>query len=266
MIRLSHHRKRAALVGVGALVLAAAGSVAYGAIPAADGAIHACRATANPPVLSLTLGGSSSAYQKGDVRIVDEGEACRSYEAPVSWNQKGVKGDQGVPGATGPTGPQGPVGPAGTDGRPGADGLPGPTGPQGPAGPTGPAGASDVYIRHSEGAYNSNGQVNTHTTLAVPPGTYLVSGKAVITNDDGDSQPAGCRLIFAGLTEGDSSTIVLPGSPTFELEGGKGAVVTVTDTISLLGPNTIVMDCNVYTGTIFDIVLTATRVTAAHVQ
>ena len=77
------------------LGIAALGSLAYGAIPAADGTLRGCYQRTN-----------------GNLRLVDEGEACRSYEKLVTWNQKGQPGAPGVSGyevvtATAPGTPSG---------------------------------------------------------------------------------------------------------------------------------------------------------------
>lgn len=37
----------------------------------------------------------------GDVRIIEDGEACRNNESPVSWNQQGPQGEPGEPGEPG---------------------------------------------------------------------------------------------------------------------------------------------------------------------
>lgn len=66
---------------------------------------------------------------KGWLRAVDNANACRKHERPLSWN------------VTGPAGPQGPAGAAGPAGPPGPQGPPGPAGPEGPVGPAGPPGA-----------------------------------------------------------------------------------------------------------------------------
>ena len=115
---LSKKRVPALIAGVaiGAIV---AGGIAYAAIPAPDGTINACYA------------------KSGNIRIVEQGETCKANEDPITWNQKGVKGD---PGATGPAGATGPIGPEGPTGQTGPEGPAGPAGPEGPEGPAGPAG------------------------------------------------------------------------------------------------------------------------------
>jgi hypothetical protein len=108
-------KKIAVVVGI---ALGAAGGTAWAAeavtsIVAPDGTISGC-------------------YQQnnGQLRVVASGEACRSSEVAISWNQRGQQGDAGATGAPGAAGPQG------------APGLPGSEGPQGPPGPPGPEGPS----------------------------------------------------------------------------------------------------------------------------
>lgn len=48
----------------------------------------------------------------GAVRIVDEGDVCRTGESSRSWHRDGPQGPKGDPGLTGPPGPVGPPGPA----------------------------------------------------------------------------------------------------------------------------------------------------------
>ncbi len=160
---LKHYPRKIVVPTVAAV--AVTGAIAVAAIPSASGTINACYAT----------GG----LNKGNVRIVDEGVACRSGELAISWNQKGQKGDTGAAGAAGGKGDKGDTGAAGAagavgaagaagakgdkgdagaagangqDGAAGAVGAPGakgergdtgatgPAGPQGPVGPQGPAG------------------------------------------------------------------------------------------------------------------------------
>ncbi len=66
------------IVAVVAVVLAV-GGVTYAAIPASDGTLHACYAQTNGLLLGIP-------HSKGDLRLVDEDEACRNYEQPVSWD------------------------------------------------------------------------------------------------------------------------------------------------------------------------------------
>ena len=81
------------------------GGIAWAAIPDHDGAIHGC-------------------YTKvgGVLRVIDtaKGQKClANLEVPITWNERGPKGDPGT---------------AGVDGAPGRQGEPGPAGPPGPSG------------------------------------------------------------------------------------------------------------------------------------
>ena len=85
---------RAAVIGtaIGAVGVTA---IATGAIPTGDGTIRSCY-DAN-----------------GSLRVIDSdiGQACRTTEKPLTFNQRGPKGDTGATGATGPAGPAGTVSP-----------------------------------------------------------------------------------------------------------------------------------------------------------
>jgi hypothetical protein len=99
-------RSRGAAIGTAALVVVLGGG-AYAAIPGSDGTISGCYATKS----GVQMG---TQYSKGDLRAVDAGESCRTYEKSVSWSQRGPAGPEG------PTGAEGPEGPAGEPGTSGA--------------------------------------------------------------------------------------------------------------------------------------------------
>jgi hypothetical protein len=88
---------RTATVFGAAALFAGGAMVSYAAIPSGDGSVKACYAKTDGLLLGIP-------HSKGDVRIIDSGEGCRSYETQIIWNQEGLKGDQGL------TGPQGPPG------------------------------------------------------------------------------------------------------------------------------------------------------------
>jgi hypothetical protein len=101
-------------VGIAAAAILMVGAgIAYAAIPGASGVISGC-------------------YEKrtGLLRVIDTqaGAKCLSFETPITWNQRGPKGDPGPPGAAGAAGPQG------------ERGLQGERGPQGEHGPEGESG------------------------------------------------------------------------------------------------------------------------------
>jgi hypothetical protein len=61
----------------GLAVIIATSGVAYGAIPSSDGSVKSCYAKTDGLLLGIP-------HSKGDVRIVDSGEACRAYEQQIS--------------------------------------------------------------------------------------------------------------------------------------------------------------------------------------
>jgi len=119
---------RAALVGAGAVVLAAGGATAALDARGDGDVVNACRS------------------KSGLLRALAAGAACRKSEQALSWNVRGVPGAAGPGGSAGPAGPAGPPGAAGADGAAGAagaqgaQGIPGPAGSAGPSGPAGSAG------------------------------------------------------------------------------------------------------------------------------
>jgi hypothetical protein len=158
MRRYTSHRLQL-LVAVG-VVAAITGGIAYAAIP------------------TTTTGVINGCYENrlGILRVIDAeaGKTCTKYETPISWNQKGVKGDQGLEGAAGTDGADGTSvnsdalaagdpncaqggskftasngvtyacnGAPGQDGEPGADGAQGPPGAAG-ADFTGAAAGGDL--------------------------------------------------------------------------------------------------------------------------
>lgn len=163
--------RRAATATVIAAGIALAAGGAYAVVPGSDGAIRACYAKSDSLLLGIP-------FSKGDVRIVDEGASCRSYETAVSWSQKGVQGD------TGPQGPQGPTGATGDTGGTGPQGPEGPRGPAGPTGPQGPAGPTSAPVAYSHSA-----------TVTLDP---EAAGAAIVNIMDG--VPAGAYVVTATLS------------------------------------------------------------------
>ena len=60
-----------------------AGGVAFATVPSTGGVINGCYG-----------------QRTGIVRVIDTeaGAQCMAFEVPISWNQKGEKGDQGLQG------------------------------------------------------------------------------------------------------------------------------------------------------------------------
>ena len=157
-------------IAASAVALTTMGGVAWAAIPATDGLIKGCYAK--------TSGLLGVSYSKGDVRIVDSAESCRSYETEITWNQRGPKGDPGMAGPAGPTGPAGAQGPAGPIGAQGPAGPVGPAGPQGVPGPAGTAGGIAGYevVRASTGGFGSDLTDDVEVMAYCPNGKKAMSG------------------------------------------------------------------------------------------
>jgi hypothetical protein len=122
----------------------------------------------------------------------------------LTTGPQGATGPQGPIGPQGPTGPQGATGPQGLVGPSGPQGLTGPQGAQGPTGPQGPAGPVTVYLQtaatNSYQLYYGTAGRDTFSTfpiqivgyphglssaatvahVALPAGTFLITGKAVL--------------------------------------------------------------------------------------
>jgi hypothetical protein len=145
-------------------------AAAIATIPSPDGTIYACYQKVNSPI-------PGAPYYKGDVRIVDQAEACKPQEIRISWNSAGQVG---------------PTGPAGTNGATGPAGATGATGAMGPAGPVGPAGAdgSPLWAVIEDG-------FNGHApTVRVASGSHAIgaeftsNGTSLVTFDRDVSQCA----------------------------------------------------------------------------
>jgi hypothetical protein len=172
-MQITRTRKTSVAALAATAILATVG-VGWAAIPAADGQIKGCYATTDGLLLGIP-------HSKGDTRIVDSAESCRSYEKPIAWSQIGPVGPQGRQGVQGEPGKDGAKGADGADGAQGPQGPEGPTGPQGPGGGQGPAGANgvtNVQLRKAEGSMGPNStQVGDASCL---PGEQATGGGATL--------------------------------------------------------------------------------------
>lgn len=142
---------------------------------ASSGSISACYATRGGLLPTL--------HSTGDLRLIQPGETCRSYEQPITWNQAGVPGVPGAPGALGPhgepglQGPQGEAGPQGDAGTPGEPGPQGEPGLQGPPGEPGAGGGGATAYSASAGPISAGTSFRPDVivTLPVPAGAYAIS-------------------------------------------------------------------------------------------
>ena len=270
-------RRTGRRVGVGAAVaLAVTGvtaAVGYAAIPDSGGVIHAC-------------------YSRngGSMRVSDNG-TCKSTEVALSWNNVGragltwrgewasgteyaerdavlyqgssyiaifsnagspppgsnwmllaAAGQKGDTGATGGAGAPGPTGPAG------------PVGPAGPKGDTGAPGVTDAYIaRQPPGSVFADPHREV-VALTLPPGSYVLQGKAnVLNSDDASASFGNC-----GVAGGDQ------GRWAFTDLREQGTTVSFLDTHASSVTTTIRLTCSAADNDVevSDGVLVATRVGA----
>lgn len=213
------------LGGLGLVLAIGAAAVATAAIPGPDGAIKGCYATNNGSLLQP--------HSKGDTRIVDSGEACRSYEKTIAWNQKGAKGD------TGPQGPQGATGETGAAGPQGETGAEGPVGSQGPEGPPGPASAGDeVYFASESGSTADTPSGDFVMRKQIPTGTYML--EAQISADS--SGTTGSRSTGVTCYLGDLGEHVL--LYLHEVDSTRSAATTTLTTGQFFAENDeVTLDC-----------------------
>ena len=212
-----------AAVGAGVLLFAGSTTAAT-PIPDASGTVHGC-------------------YQKkaGNVRVVASESECRSSEVPISWNQqgpKGDKGDQGPQGLQGEQGIQGEPGAPGARGVPGEPGAPGARGTPGEPGAPGAPGApgiSEAFITRAPGAARIEpgpGGANVGS-LTVPPGHYVLMGKANVSQDDDTDWTFGA----CSLSGADG------GAFGFVDDLAQQETVSMLDTAFYAAPTTITMRC-----------------------
>lgn len=210
------YRRALRIAGASAALIGAMSAPAAAAIPGANGAIKGCYARTDALLLGIP-------HSKGDARIVDENEGCRSYETLLFWNQTGPRGPTGPQGAQGDTGAAGPQGPTGE------------RGPQGPAGPTGATGATGP-AGISRATFAGGGLVNIKELAQVisknlPAGSWAIAATANMTVARGRfangeiTQTSYCELrsgavVIGGATDRRSLFSDQVGAATLSMNGG----------------------------------------------
>ncbi len=196
--RLSISRKALAAIGI-VVIGVIAGGVTYASIPGPNGVVHGCYQTQGG-LLSSLLGPT-----RGALRVVEPGEACRSGERAIQWNEKGQPGDRG---------PQGVQGEPGVPGMPGPQGSTGATGPQGPAGPAGPAGTSAARTAFGTLGLIPAGGATLMSKFA-PAGSYIAFASvtadiaAVNFMDNIHTEVVECMLRIPGQVVASTSEIII---------------------------------------------------------
>jgi len=203
-------------MAAGLAVGCVATALATGTIPGPDGVFHACIDQTN-----------------GDVRLSDPTvSGCRTDESSTTWNQVGPQG---------PAGPQGPVGPQGAAGPAGPQGPQGAQGPQGPQGPAGPAGSTNAWVGRAGFAHITNDGVIIDR-VTVPAGSYVITAKTGIFNEDGDDQDAHCVL-----STGDVQEVRIAGSG-----GADVGEMTLMDSATFSTTTTITLTCYSFNAVVGD--------------
>lgn len=181
-------------------VASAAAVVAQAAIPGAGGVIRGCYANNN-----------------GNLRVVNEGEACKNNETLLSWSQ---------------TGPQG------------AQGVPGPTGPQGATGPAGPAGPGS--LNSAAMATSDYGPQPATAIVTLAAGTYFVIGVAEYYSDDSSGFNSACTFWrdAVGFANGGSHIGGIGDAAIFSGKEDEQGQVTLITTTTLPADGSIHFYCS----------------------
>lgn len=218
--------KRGLTIMAGLVVLAGgAAGIADATVPDSAGIIHACMTRKGVPVVQPA----------GTVRIVDSAtQHCTTDESPISWNQAG------------PAGPAGPEGPQG------------PQGPQGPTGDAGARGPSDAYVARVDGPIRVTGGQDTSTvvaTVALPPGHFVLIGKAELANLTNSA-----RVWYCSLSTGEQGDVDL----TPNGEAGDIQTAAVQDVITLDSPGSVTLSCSADNADVYNAAITVIQVGAIH--
>jgi hypothetical protein len=200
---------------IGAIVASAlAGGVAWATIPGDGGVIQGC-------------------YTKvgGILRVIDtaKGERCLAIEQPISWNQKGLKGDPGANGANGAPG----ASPTVSQLEPGDSNC-----PAGGAAITDAAG-STAYV--CGGAKGADGQ-SFAGTFTSPNGEYSISvtdAGITVSHGQGTSfELVGDDLVLRAAHDFDlasSHDVGIHASRNFSLMADAEGLVKALGTLALQG-------------------------------
>jgi hypothetical protein len=251
--------------GIVVVALMLAGGVAWASIPDPGGVIHGCY-------------GKSG----GNLRVIDNSVTnCAKNETSLNWNMKGPTGPagpQGLQGAKGDPGSPGPAGPQGPQGDPGAAGRAGPQGDPGPEGPPGPAGASDAWSQSLYGCGYTDPDVCGFLVainggadlvhLTVPAGSYVISGKVMVSTGDSDNQGEFCELkqgTGGGAPDLDRTDAIVQGLGDFPSGPVQKAVVALLATATFADQTTtITLRCSGSHSYADEAVLTAIKVGQLH--
>jgi hypothetical protein len=199
----------------------------------------------------------------GGLRVIDAqaGATCNPSEKQLTWNQTGPQGPAGPAGPVGAPGPAGPAGPVGPAGAQGPAGSGGPAGPQGPAGAPG-AGHVYSFSDQTDFFVLIGGSTPVQVaSLTLPPGMYLIQGKAGIANLDSDAQGGSCQLNIGG-NRADYDPVNLPPF-NFVGDDAENAYLPLSATADLTtAGGTVTITCATFDGNAHIVALRALQVGA----
>jgi hypothetical protein len=211
----STRRVRGRVIGGALVVGLGVGTTAWAAIPDPGGQIRGCYAKGN-----------------GALRVIDteSGQKCQlALETPLAWNQQGPRGE------TGAAGPQGPAGARGPQGEVGPKGDPGPQGPQGE-----PGGLSAMHAASGH-AFLNGANYTVVTTLALPAGRFLLTGKGQALNQQASSEEVSCNVYDSSGNHLDASTTTVPRASL--IEASSYGTLAFQRPVHLSQPKSIRVEC-----------------------
>lgn len=170
--------------------------------------------------------GASTLYacvkkKSGTARFVNARASCRRNERKISWNTQGVPGRNGTNGKNGSAGKTGPAGKNGTNGKDGVNGA------------NGKDGAAAGLVAFSDSPFELPLSRHAVATLSnVPPGSYIVTAKALIE----DANPTEGVIVHCYIAGDEAATEIAA-------KGGYGSVSLLGVLVSPL-TSSIALECD----------------------
>jgi hypothetical protein len=222
-------RRLASLAGAAALLVATGGA----AFAAASGnSLHAC-----------------ASKSSGALRLAAN---CKRSEKGVSWAIVGPSGPQGPRGPNGAQGPQGPQGAQGGQGSPGQ---------------RGPSDAFTEYWSDTSISHAAAQPVNLGA-VSLPAGSFMVFGRASVTNNTDAAQGLTCGLGTPGVGAGGGTDGATDLAHIQDLPAGAEESITLLGPVDLSGAGAgATLDCVLSgaNGTTGNVVFTDIQVSAVQV-
>jgi hypothetical protein len=132
------------------------------------------------------------------------------------------------------------------------------TGPQGPQGVTGPQGPSDAYVARVDGPIPVTGSQDGSTvvaTVALPPGRFVLTGKAELANLTNSD-----HVWYCTLNSGEQGDVDLAPNGL----AGDIQTAVVQDVLTLDSPGSVTLSCSADNADVYNAAITAIQVGAIH--